>query len=82
MRAGLTEDAAVEALLHAVAMALLCALGRPASGDAIGSEFWQSRPKARVHLLFQNFRNGHDMRIGVVDFEAVSHTAPPASHWL
>jgi hypothetical protein len=32
MRAGLTQDAAVEALLHAVAMALLCAIGRPCCG--------------------------------------------------
>jgi hypothetical protein len=39
MRTGSTEDTAVEALLHAVAMVLLWALGRPASENAIGSEF-------------------------------------------
>jgi len=77
MRTGLTEDTAVEALLHAVAMALLCALGRPASGHAVGSEFWQPRPKIGIHVLFQDFSQGHDMRIGIADLKPVSHTAPP-----
>jgi hypothetical protein len=49
----------------------------PASGNAVGSELWQPRSKARIHILFQDFCQGHDMRIGVIYFEAVSHVTPP-----
>lgn len=52
MRSRLAEDPAVESLLDAVSMQLGGAVGRLTSGDTIGRDLWQPRPKAGIHILF------------------------------
>jgi hypothetical protein len=69
VRTGFAEDAAVQASVHTV----LVALRSFASGDTVGSELRQPRPEAGIHIPLQDFCDRHDVRVDVVDLESVPH---------